>query len=347
MNYKFLGRNTGLPIGEFALGTAMFGETWDYATQTKEAGRIIDLFVEHGGNLLDTADTYQSGESEVVLGKVIGSKRNDLVITTKFTRGVLQGQGLGSLGNHRKNMVQSVEASLKRLNTDRIDLFFVHQDDFFTPMEEIVRGLDDLVRAGKIVYGGLSNFPAWRVSSSSTMADLRGWSAIAAIEVEYSLLQRDTERELLPMADALGLGVLAWSPLAGGLLTGKYRKGESGRATLIPGGIPYHAESTTDALLDELFSVADSIDSKPELVAIAWLREKGVVPVLGVRTFEQLENNLKVSEVKLTSEHMQKLDDAGAFKLGYPHDFNASVENRDVLTGGKGDRIQKPNHIVG
>ncbi len=211
-------------------------------------------------------------------------------------------------------------------------------------MEEIVRGLDDLVRAGKIVYGGLSNFPAWRVSSASTMADLRGWSAVTAIEVEYSLLQRDTERDLLPMADALGIGVLAWSPLAGGLLTGKYRKGETGRANMFDGGIPFQGELKTEAVLDELFSIGSEIGSAPELVALSWLREKGVIPVLGVRTFEQLENNLKVSDVKLTGKQVEQLNKAGAIKLGYPHDFNSSAENRNALTGGK--EIESRNRTV-
>lgn len=205
MDYKILGKKTRLPVSEFALGAGTFGTAWGYGTEEKDVGRIVSLYTEYGGNLIDTADTCQCGESEEILGRAIASKRNDIIISTKYTKGLVPGQALGTLGNHRKNMVQSVEASLKRLRTDRIDLYFVHQDDFYTPIEEIVRGLDELVRAGKIVYVGISNFPAWRVATAATLAELRGWPAVSAIEIEYSLLQRETERELLPMAEAFGL----------------------------------------------------------------------------------------------------------------------------------------------
>lgn len=346
MNYKILGKKTGLPVSEFALGAGTFGTAWGYGTEPKEADRIISLFTEQGGKLIDTADTYQSGQSEEILGKAIAAKRNDLVIATKYTRGVEQGQALGNLGNHRKSMVQAVEASLKRLNTDRIDLYFVHQDDLFTPIEEIVRGLDDLVGAGKIVYGGISNFPSWRIATAATLAELRGYSSIAAIEVEYSLLQRETERELLPMAEAFGLGVMAWSPLAGGLLTGKYRKGETGRATIFKGSNPHEGTAISEAVLDELLAIAKSADSEPELIALAWLKSKGVIPILGAKTFEQLEKNLKAADIKLTQAEVNALDNASAITLGYPHDFNSAPENRTVLTGGRLDKIQGPLSVV-
>lgn len=346
MNYKILGKRTGLPVSEFALGAAMFGQTWGYGVDAKETERIISLYTEHGGNLIDTADEYQWGASEEFVGKVIADKRNDLILTTKYTRGTGQGQALGMLGNHRKSMVQAVEASLKRLNTDRIDLYFAHMDDLVTPIEEVVRGLDDLVRSGKIVYGGISNFPAWRVSAAATLADLRGWSAVTAIEVEYSLLQRTTERELLPMAEAFGLGVLAWSPLAGGLLTGKYRKGETGRATALKGSIPYEGQAIADAVLDELFSIAETLHTEPQLVALAWLKSKNIIPVLGVRTFEQLQNNLKAVDLQLTEAQVEQLNRASAISLGYPHELNHAQEQRLILTGGRLDKIQKPQNVV-
>nr|WP_199002817.1 aldo/keto reductase [Flavobacterium sp. ASV13] len=346
MDYKIFGKKTGLPVSDFALGTGNFGTAWGYGAQAKEAERMLSIYADRGGNLIDTADTYQSGESEVILGRAMASRRNDLVIASKYTRGVGQVTAPAALGNNRKSMVQAVEASLKRLNTDRLDIYFVHQDDFFTPMEEIVRGLDDLVRAGKIVYGGISNFPAWRVAAAATLADLRGWSAVSAIEVEYSLLQRTTERDLIPMAEAFGLGVLAWSPLAGGLLTGKYRKGESGRATLIKGSIPYEGSATADTVLDELFSAAEITQSEPAHVALAWLKAKGVIPVLGPRSCEQLENNLKAAALDLTQQQIDALDRASAVSLGYPHDFNSSPDNRNVLTGGSLERIEKPKTIV-
>ncbi|TLX26621.1 aldo/keto reductase [Chryseobacterium indologenes] len=346
MNYKILGKRTGLPVSDFALGTAMFGQAWGYGADAAEVDRMVGLYTENGGNLIDTADTYQSGVSEELLGKAISAKRNDLVIASKYTRGVGQVNAPASLGNHRKSMIQAVEASLKRLKTDRLDIYFVHQDDLFTPIEEIVRGLDDLVRSGKIVYGGISNFAAWRVASAATLADLRGWSAISAIEVEYSLLQRTTERELLPMAEAFGLGVLAWSPLAGGLLTGKYRKGESGRGTLLKGSIPYEGAEVAENVLDILFHIAESMNSDPGQVALAWLKSKGVIPVLGPRTYDQLENNLKAAELDLSTEQIQQLDNVSAIALGYPHELNNSEESRTVITGGKFDVIQPPYQIV-
>lgn len=346
MNYRILGTRTGLPVSEFALGTALFGQKWGYGADAAEIERIIGYYTDLGGNLIDTADTYQFGESEEFIGKAIAGKRNDLVIATKYTRGEGQTGALGALGNHRKSMVQAVEASLKRLNTDRIDLYFVHMDDLFTPVEEIVRGLDDLVRAGKIVYGGMSNFPAWRIATASTIADLRGWAGIAAIEVEYSLLQRTTERELLPMAEAFGLGVMAWSPLAGGLLTGKYRKGEGGRATALKGSIPYEGAAIADTVLDELFAIAGSIETDPGLVALAWLKAKGIIPVIGPRTLQQLESNLKASDVQLTEGQVKRLEDASAVSLGYPHEQNHATEHRHALTGGRQDKIQQPGRVV-
>lgn len=346
MDYKIFGKKTGLPVSDFALGTGNFGTAWGYGAEAKEAERMLSIYADRGGNLIDTADTYQAGESEVILGKAMASRRNDLVIASKYTRGVGQVTAPAALGNNRKSMVQAVEASLKRLNTDRLDIYFVHQDDFFTPMEEIVRGLDDLVRAGKVVYGGISNFAAWRVAAGATLADLRGWSSISAIEVEYSLLQRTTERDLLPMAEAYGLGVMAWSPLAGGLLTGKYRKGESGRATVIKGSIPYEGAAVSDAVLDELFAIAEITASEPGHVALAWLKAKGVIPVLGPRSCEQLENNLKAAALNLTKEQIGRLDSASSISLGFPHDYNMSHDNRMALTGGNLERIEKPKTIV-
>ena len=221
MRYKIFGERTGLKVSELALGTGMFGQTWGYGATPEEAKRIIEGFADAGGNFIDVADNYQHGVSETTIGEVIASNRDDFVIASKFTRGASGNPAVARLGNNRKNMVQSVEASLKRLKTDRIDLYFAHMDDFVTPMEEIARGLDDLVRAGKVVYGGLSNFPAWRVATAANSADLRGWTPITAIQIEYSLLQRTPERELLPMAEGFGLGVMGWSPMAAGILTGK------------------------------------------------------------------------------------------------------------------------------
>jgi aryl-alcohol dehydrogenase-like predicted oxidoreductase len=346
MNYKLLGKNTGLPVSDLALGTALFGQYFGYGAEIKEVEKIISAYIEHGGNIIDTADEYQGGESEASIGKAIGTKRNDLIIASKYSRAGGHLGSLGMVGNHRKNMVQAVEASLKRLNTDRIDLYFAHMDDQFTPMEEIVRGLDDLVRSGKIVYGGLSNFPAWRISAAATLADLRGWNAVSAIEIEYSLLQRTTEREILPMAEAYGLGVLAWSPLAGGLLTGKYRKGEKGRGTLLQGSIPYQNTEVADVVVDTLLTISKAIASDPGLIALAWLIAKGVVPILGPRTIEQLESNIKAANLQLSNEHIRQLDAASIVSMGYPHELNSAREHRLTLTAGKLDQIERPLTVV-
>ena len=221
MRYKVFGDRTGMKVSEFALGTGMLGKAYGYGTEPDEALKILEGYAEAGGNLIDLSDAYQGGESERLIGTFVGNKRNDFVLISKYTRSAQASPSLGVLGNSRKVMVQAVEESLKRLNTDHIDIYLAHLDDGVTPIEEIVRGFDDLARAGKIVYGGLCNFPAWRVATAVTMADLRSWLPIAAVQLEYSLIERTPERELLPMAEAMGLGVLGYSPLAAGILTGK------------------------------------------------------------------------------------------------------------------------------
>ena len=238
-------------------------------------------------------------------------------------------------------MVQAVEESLRRLKTDRIDFYIAHLDDGVTPTEEIVRGFDDLARAGKIVYGGLFNFPAWRVATAVTLADLKGWLPIAAIEVNYSLLQRTTERELLPMAEAMGLGVLGYLPLAGGLLTAKYRKGGKGRmTTLTPGA----AEETPQqkALLDEVIAVAAELQSDPAKISLAWVSAKGVIPILGANTRFQLEENLGATSIRLNAEQIARLDAASAVPAGYPHELLGSQDVRAISTGNRWDQIDPP-----
>ncbi|MGV3615604.1 MAG: aldo/keto reductase [Fimbriimonas sp.] len=342
MRYKLLGRQTGLRVSELALGTGMFGRTWGYGAEPDEVRHILRGYTEAGGNFIDTADNYQWGEAERQIGEFIAPNRDDFVIASKFSRGASAAPGVATLGNSRKAMVQAVEASLRRLNTDRIDVYFAHMDDAMTPMEEIVRGFDDLVRAGKILYGGLSNFPAWRVALAANAAMYRGWAPVAAVQVEYSLLQRTTERELLPMADGLGLGVMGWSPMAGGLLTGKYRRGESGRATDLKASVLHDGEDRNEVVLDTLFAVANEVGANPGQVAIAWVAAKGVIPVIGPRTRAQLDDNLKATAVALDEAQIQRLDGASAVSLGYPHDLNAHPEQRATMTGDRWDLIDLP-----
>jgi aryl-alcohol dehydrogenase-like predicted oxidoreductase len=212
MRYKIFGRQTGLRVSELALGAGNFGTRWGHGAERADAKQLFDAYVEAGGNFIDTADNYQFGESEEIVGDFIAADRDHFVLATKYTLGTNDAHGVSRTGNSRKNMVRSVEGSLKRLKTDRIDLYWAHFADGMTPMEEIVRAFDDLVRAGKIHYAGLSNFPAWRVARADLLAELRGWAPIAGIQVEYSLAERTADRELLPMAEALGLGVALWSP---------------------------------------------------------------------------------------------------------------------------------------
>jgi len=346
MRYRIFGQRSGLKVSEIVLGAGMFGRTWGYGAEPNEVRSILQSYVAAGGNFIDTADNYQHGESERLVGEFVAPHRNDFVIASKFSRGATANPALAVLGANRKAMVQSVEDSLKRLKTDRIDLYFVHMDDGVTPMDEIARGLDDLARAGKIVYGGLSNFPAWRVATAAAIAELRGWTPIAAIQIEYSLLQRTTERELLPMADGLGLGVMGWSPLAGGLLTGKYRKGETGRATDLKSSVLHDDPDKNAPVIDALIAIADEIGSNPGQIAIAWVRAKGVLPVIGPRTCVQLEDNLAAARLKLSDDHIRRLDEITAVPLGYPHELNSAAEQRAVMTGNRWDQIDFPTRTV-
>src|SRR5438067_12329737 len=236
------GRTNGLRVSEYALGTGNFGTRWGTGSDRDEAARMLDRFADAGGTFLDTADGYQFGESEEILGELLAKRRNKFTLATKFSVGVDPTAGVQGTGNSRMTMVRAVEGSLARLRTDRIDLLWVHFPDAVTPVEEIVRALDDLVRAGKILYAGLSNFPAWRTARAVTVAELRGWSPIVGVQFEYSLVERSADREILPMTEALGLGATLWSPLGGGLLTGKYRRSAEGRLTTL--GQLVHTEDT-------------------------------------------------------------------------------------------------------
>jgi aryl-alcohol dehydrogenase-like predicted oxidoreductase len=207
MRYRIFGR-TGLRVSTLALGTGVFGTGWGYGSERNEAKAIYDGYRAAGGNFVDTADSYQFGQSETLVGEFIAAERDDIVLATKVSLGSSPQAGLQGTGNSRKAIVQSVEASLKRLKTDHIDLLWVHFPDGVTSSEEIARTLDDLVRSGKILYSGLSNFPAWRVATAVTLAERQGWAAISALQVEYSLVERTVERELLPMAAAFDLGTV-------------------------------------------------------------------------------------------------------------------------------------------
>jgi aryl-alcohol dehydrogenase-like predicted oxidoreductase len=338
VQHMTFGRNNGLRVPRYALGTGTFGTRWGMGAEPDEARRILDRYADAGGTFLDTADSYQFGQSEEILGDLLKSTRSRFTLATKFTNG-LDGSVLGT-GNGRRNMRTSVEASLRRLGTDYVDLLWVHFPDTVTPVEEIVHGLDDLVRAGKVLYGGLSNFPAWRTSRAATLADLRGLSPIAAVQYEYSLAERTADREVLPMADALGLGSAQWSPLAGGLLTGKYRTSDEGRLTTF--GNVIHTEDTArkTAVVDAVLKIAEAIGVPPAQVATAWLcrRNEGLttaaLTIIGPRTTAQLEDYLAALDLDLDDEHYALLDEVSRVDLGEPHD--AITKQRDTVLGGAG-----------
>ncbi|WP_420992164.1 aldo/keto reductase [Cupriavidus sp. 30B13] len=343
MRYKLFGKHTGLRVSELVLGAGNFGTRWGHGAEPDEVRRIFDAYADAGGNFIDTANGYQFGQSEEILGELLAGRRNDFVLATKFTMGTDPKAGILVTGNSRQAMVASVEASLKRLKTDRIDLYWVHMADGVTPAEEIVRGFDDLARAGKILYAGLSDFPAWRVARTATIAELRGAVPIAGLQVEHSLVERTTEHELLPAGHALGLGVVAWSPLGGGMLTGKYRQGEKGRAEGF-GGKVFQAENSAQrtAILDTLIAVAAEAGVTPGEIAIAWVAAKGSLPIIGPRSLAQLESNLAAANVTLTPGQIARLDEVSAIPAIFPYTVIDDAGNRQAFTGGKFDQVDGP-----
>jgi aryl-alcohol dehydrogenase-like predicted oxidoreductase len=311
MRYEVFGQKTGLRVSTLVFGGGMFGTANGYGATSEDVQAILRSYVDAGGNFIDTSDVYQLGQSEAAIGDFIAGSRDDFVIASKYSRTASRAPAIAAAGSHRKAMVQSVEASLKRLKTDHIDLYFAHTDDGVTPMEEVARGFDDLARAGKIIYGGFSNTPAWRVAQAAVFADLRGWVPIAALQIEYSLLQRTPERDLLPMAKELGLGVMGYSPLAGGVLTGKYRKGEEGRATALKGAVAHKDEGHGATVIDALIAISQELNVTPSQVAIAWTMSNGIFTIIGPRTPSQLQDNLGAVALDVNIEAMDRLASAG------------------------------------
>jgi aryl-alcohol dehydrogenase-like predicted oxidoreductase len=345
MRYKVFGKQTGLRVSELVLGTGNFGTGWGYGTEPDESRRILDAFLEAGGNFIDTANAYQNGQSEQILGDALLGRRDDVVLATKYAMPIQPGAGLLNTGNSRKAMAVSVEQSLKRLKTDYIDMLWIHFTDEVTPAEEIVRGFDDLVRAGKIIYAGLSNFPAWRVSRAATIAELRGAAPIAGIQFEYSLVERSGEAELVPAGEALGLGMVAWSPQGGGVLTGKYRRGEKGRLQGF-GGAVFQAENSPQrtAVIDDVITIAKEIGAEPGQVAVAWVASKGALPLIGPRTLDQLKGNLATLDVKLSAEHLARLDKVSALPLTFP--YSAIKGAQGGLTAGMAAQLDRSTDTV-
>ena len=326
-HYRLLGRS-GLKISPMALGTMTFGTKWNFGADESTSRALFDRYVDHGGNFIDTANYYTGGTSESFVGRFAQGKRDRLVIATKYTL-PMRGDDPNSGGNSRRSMVRAVEDSLTRLGSDYIDLLYLHAWDFTTPVEEILRAMDDLVAAGKVVYLGLSDIPSWQASRMQAIADLRGWSPMVAMQLEYNLIERSVEGDLVPMAREMGMGIMPWSPLASGLLTGKYN-----RAALVPENVVSgsRAAIVTEAgpvpersfrIIDEVKQVATEQNTSPATVALAWLltRPGMAAPLIGARSISQLEANLAALELELTGDQLARLDEVSAVPLGFPHEY--------------------------
>ncbi len=341
MRYKLLG-NSGLRVSELCLGTMTFGEDWGWGSDKEESRAVFQAFAEAGGNFLDTANLYTNGTSETLVGEFVKGDREKWVIATKYSLNTRPGD-VNACGNHRKNLFQAVEASLKRLGTDYIDLLWLHIWDSLTPIEEVMRAFDDLVRMGKVLYIGISDSPAWIVSQANTLATLRGWTPFIGLQIEYSLKERTPERELLPMAKALNIGVTAWSPLGGGVLTGKYNQPHPVDGRLSMTDQPFQIFDRDLKIAETVLEIAREIGKSPAQVALNWLRNRPnpIIPIIGARKLSQLQDNLACVDFNLTGEQLQRLDNISAISLGFPHELLASQFVRDILLGGVAAQLDR------
>jgi aryl-alcohol dehydrogenase-like predicted oxidoreductase len=329
MRYRLLG-NSGLRVSEAALGTMTFGEAWGWGANKRTSRRMLDRFAEAGGNFLDTANLYTDGESETFLGDFLKTNRHHFVLGSKYSLGPLEGGDLNLSGNHRKNLELSLRNSLQRLQTDYIDVLWVHAWDGVTPLDGLMRALDDAVRSGRVLHVAVSDSPAWVIARANTLAELRGWTPFCATQLEYSLLERTPERDLLPMAEHLGLTTTVWGALASGVLSGKYSRGEGkGR---VPQG---HARLNQHNL--KVARTVDTLASKLGVssaqIALAWVASKNVIPILGARTLEQLEDNLGYLKFSLSERDVQRLEAASPLDLGFPHQMLKGASSKRLFGG--------------
>jgi len=342
MRYKLLGR-TGLRVSELCLGTMTFGESWGFGCSKEESTRLFELFTELGGNFIDTANRYTEGESETILGGLIAPNRDRYVVASKYTLST-DLQDPNANGNHRKNLVRSVEASLRRLETDYLDVLLVHLWDGTTPVDEVMRALDDLVRQGKILHLGISDTPAWVISQANTLADLRGLTRFNTVQLEYNLVDRTAEHDLLPMARSHGMAVMVWGALASGLLSGKWSNGKDHR--LVDSRrqlfVAKHNTDRNHAILHTLHKVAEMVESTPARVALAWLRQQRpeIIPVLGARRAGQMTDLLGCLQLTLDVEHLTLLDDVTRPAEPFPHHFLNSAMTKATVYGDLIERME-------
>ena len=324
-HYITLGRS-GLRVSPFCLGTMTFGEDLGWGSSVEESQRIIDRYIELGGNFLDTANFYTKSHSEKIIGDHVGrhnARRDRLVIATKFSGNLYPGDPNGG-GSGRKSIIAACENSLRRLQTDYIDLYWLHNWDVHTPIDETLAALEDLVRAGKVRYLGVSDTPAWKIAEANVTARFRGWSAFIGLQIEYSLLERTVEQELVPMAHELGLGITPWSPLKSGVLSGKYTRHNAGQIKADRGVIAdSFLTERTYAIVDELESIAKARQSTVARVALAWVQAQPGVSstIIGARRLAQLEDNIKALEVKLSGEELARLDALTKPTFGFPQNM--------------------------
>lgn len=328
-HYVTLGRS-GLRVSPFCLGAMTFGEDLGWGSSVKDSEAIMDRFIERGGNFIDTANVYTKGHSEKIIGDHLGrvpSKRHRLVIATKFFGNLFPKDPNGG-GAGRKSILAACDESLRRLQTDYIDLYWMHTWDRKTPIEETMQALDDLVRSGKVRYIGFSDTPAWKVTQAQLIAQMRGWAPLVALQIEYSLLERTVEGELTPMAQELGLGVTPWSPLKSGVLSGKYTRENAGKVKADRG--PWVTSSLNEkayTVIDKLIEIAKALGTTPARVALAWVQTRPAVAstIIGARTLQQLDDNLAALDVKLAPEHLATLDEVSKPTLDFPAAFIANA----------------------
>jgi aryl-alcohol dehydrogenase-like predicted oxidoreductase len=340
MRYKLLGRS-GLRVSELCLGTMTFGGTWGWGASKEECRKMLDLFAEAGGNFIDTSVNYTDGESETILGELLEGRRERFVVATKYTLTKPDDGDPNGGGNSRKNMMKSVERSLGRLKTDVIDLYYLHMWDYMTPVEEIMRGLDDLVRAGKVLYAAVSDTPDWIVAEANTLAELRGWSRFVGMQIPYSLLDRAVERAILPMARHWDMAVMPWGLLEAGILTGKFLKKVEDPTRLHADELELSEKAV--AVVEEVQRVAGETGRTMSQVAINWIRQQGdksqIIPILGARSAAQLEENLGVLDWALSDDQLKRLDEVSKIDMGFPHNF---LEGNPYVFGATFDKID--NH---
>jgi aryl-alcohol dehydrogenase-like predicted oxidoreductase len=321
MRYKLMGRS-GLRVSELALGTMTFGDAWGWGADQAESKKQFDLYAEAGGNFIDTSVNYTNGQAEMILGDLLKADRDHFVVATKFTLTRNDSQDPNSGGNSRKNMRQSVERSLKHLQTDYIDVLYLHAWDHMTPIEEVARGMDDLVRQGKVNYVAFSDTPAYIVSAAVTMADLHGWSRFVGLQLPYALNQRDAERAELPMARQFDLAVMPWGILGQGVLLGKYSEGSTEQTRNDKANVKISAQ--TQAIIDTVAAIAEEVGTTKTQVCVNWVRQQPqaeMIPLLGARTSVQLQDNLDSLKWTLTPEQFKRLDEVSRIDYGFPRNF--------------------------